>query len=101
MLFKGFILKIALKIAWNVWSIQAPCTGGEAFLSEKCTGIPVEHKYFGLETPGEVVTPSKQCFSSRIGQLLPETTALMPSSRLLSLVPAKTLTCFLTSHYEC
>ena len=49
MLFKGFILKIALKIAWNVWSIQAPCAGGEAFLSEKCTGIPVEHKYFGLE----------------------------------------------------
>lgn len=101
MLFKGFILKIALKIAWNVWSIHALHTGGEAFLSEESTGIPVQHKYFGSETPGEAVTPSKQWFSSRIGQLLPETTALMPSPRLLSLVPVKTLTCFLTFLYEC
>lgn len=35
MLLAGFILKIALKIAWNVWSIQALHTGGEAFLTEK------------------------------------------------------------------
>lgn len=38
------------------------------------------HKYFGLETPEEVVTPSKQWFSSRIGQVLPEITALIPAS---------------------
>lgn len=59
MLFKGFILKIALKIVWNVWSIQALHTGGEAFLTEKCTGIPAAPKCFGLDTP-EVVTPSQQ-----------------------------------------
>lgn len=60
MLFKGFILKIALKIVWNVWIIQALYTGEETFLPEKCTGIPAAHKYFGLDTSEEVVTPSKQ-----------------------------------------
>lgn len=62
MLFKGFILKIALKIVWNVWSIQALHTGGEAFLPKKCTGIPTAHKYFGLETTEEVVTPYSHGF---------------------------------------
>lgn len=65
MLFKGIILKIALKIVWNVWSIQVLHAGGEASLPEKCTGITAVHKYFGLETP-ELFTPSKQWFSSRI-----------------------------------
>lgn len=59
MLFEGFTLKIALKIVWNVWRIQALHTSREVFLTEKCTSIPAAHKYFGLETPKEVVTPSE------------------------------------------
>lgn len=99
MLFKGFILKIALKIVRNVWSIQVLHTGGEAFLSEKCTGMTTVHKYFGLETP-ELFTPSKQWFSSRTEEVLPEITALFPSPRLLSSINAKILTCLLTSLRE-
>lgn len=83
MLFEGFTLKIALKIVWNVWRIQALHTGREAFLTEKCTSIPAAHKYFGLETPKEVVTPSKQQFTCRSGQVLPEITAFISSPKLV------------------